>query len=211
MPLRHGYALAGASRCQGHGQRPLRRGVELAGSLAAELGLEARFIAGDVYDLPQRLDERFEIVFTSWGVLAWLSDLPRWGRLIEGFLEPGGVFYMAEIHPFAAVLDLQDDGRLVVEEGYLGGRDAERYEVETSDAAADVVCQNTASYQWDHSLGEVITALIDAGLAIEYLHEWPFSVYPRRPMTQAEDGWWYLPDRRDVPLSFSLRARKRGE
>ena len=185
--------------------------IGLARSLADELGLEARFIASDIYELPRRLDERFAVVFTSWGVLAWLADLPRWARLIEGFLEPGGTFYMAEIHPFASTLDVAADGRLVFDQGYFATGEAERFDYEGSYADPEVVCQHRASYQWTHPLAEVINALVDAGLVIDFLHEWPFSVYRRWPaMTQGEDGWWYLPDRRDVPLSFSLGAHKPG-
>lgn len=185
------------------------RAVATARELAAELGLETRFLAGDVYDLPQQLDERFEIVFTSWGVLAWLADLPRWGRLAADFLEPGGVFYIAEIHPVAHVLEPNDAGQLVFTEGYLDGLGAERFETESSYAARDVLCEHTVSYQWTHSLADVVGALTGAGLMIEFLHEWPFSVYQRWPlMERGQDGWWYLPARRDVPLSFSLRARK---
>ena len=185
------------------------KAIELARSLAAELGLEARFLACDIYDLPAGLDERFEIVFTSWGVLAWLSDLPRWGRLVADFLMPGGTFYLAEIHPLAMVFEVRLDGGLAVEYGYFGGRDAGRYERDTSYADLTTTCTNTVSYQWDHTLGEVVTALTDAGLVIEFVHEWPFSAYQRWPsMVRDDDGWWYLPDRRDVPLSFSLRAHK---
>jgi SAM-dependent methyltransferase len=185
------------------------KAIDLARSLAAELALEARFLAGDIYDLPAALDERYEIVFTSWGVLTWLSDLPRWGRLVADFLAPGGSFYLAEIHPFAMVLDVRDDGALVFDYSYLSEGAAGRYESDTSYADPTTVCANTVSYQWDHTLGEVVCALIDAGLVIEFLHEWPFSVYQRWPsMVEEKDGWWYLPECRDVPLSFSLRAHK---
>ena len=185
------------------------KAIDLARSLTTELGLEARFLAGDIYDLPAKLDERFEIVFTSWGVLTWLSDLPRWGLLVADFLAPGGSFYLAEIHPFAMVLDVHDDGALVLDYSYLSEGAAGCYESDTSYADPDTVCANTVSYQWDHTLGEIVGALIDAGLVVEFLHEWPFSAYRRWPsMVKDEDGWWYLPDRRDVPLSFSLRAHK---
>lgn len=184
------------------------KAIDLARSLATELGLEARFLVGDIYDLPARLDERFEIVFTSWGVLTWLSDLPRWGRLVADYLAPGGSFYLAEIHPVAMALDVRDDGVLAFDYSYLSEGAAGRYE-STSYADPTTVCANTVSYQWDHTLGEVVCALVDAGLVIEFLHEWPFSVYQRWPsMVEDADGWWYLPERRDVPLSFSLRAHK---
>jgi 2-polyprenyl-3-methyl-5-hydroxy-6-metoxy-1,4-benzoquinol methylase len=183
--------------------------VTTATALAAELGLQARFLTGDVYDLPQQLDERFDVVFTSWGVLAWLADLPRWGQLIAHYLEPGGTFYIAEIHPVANVVEPDEDRRLVLTEGYLGNLGAERFETEGSYAARDVPCEHTVSYQWAHSLGDVVSALTGAGLVVEYVHEWPFSVYQRWPlMEQGDDGWWYVPGRRDLPLSFSLRARR---
>jgi 2-polyprenyl-3-methyl-5-hydroxy-6-metoxy-1,4-benzoquinol methylase len=183
--------------------------VAKARSLAAELGMEARFVAANIYDLPAQLDERFDIVFTSWGVLAWLGDLPAWGRLIAHFLKPGGCFYMAEIHPFASILELRGDGRLMVDGAYLSDGAAQRYDVPSSYADTATQCRHTISYQWDHSLSDVVMALAEAGLALEHLREWPFSVYQRwLGLEQAADGWWYLPGRRDMPLSFSLRARK---
>jgi SAM-dependent methyltransferase len=186
--------------------------VALARSLTQELGLQAEFVVGDIYDLPARLQKRFDLVFTSWGVLAWLADLPRWGRLVADYLVPGGRFYMAEIHPFAAALEVEDDGRVVVAYGYFGNGAPERYVTDTSYADRGTVCEYNVSYQWEHSLAEVVTALADAGLVVDFLHEWPFSVYQRWPaMVRDDDGWWYLPDRRDLPLSFSLGASKPRE
>ena len=165
------------------------KAVELARSLAAELGLEARFVVADIHDLSAKLGESFEIVFTSWGVLAWLADLPRWGSLVAHFVKPGGIFYMAEIHPLAAVLEPQDDGRLLLDGSYLSDGVPHRYEAEGSYADPSALCGNTVSYQWDHSLAEVLTALIDGGLVIDFVHEWPFCVYRRWPaMIEAEDG-----------------------
>jgi 2-polyprenyl-3-methyl-5-hydroxy-6-metoxy-1,4-benzoquinol methylase len=66
--------------------------ISLARSLAGELGLKARFVCSDLYELPQVLKEQFDIVFTSYGVLAWLSDLPRWAGIIANFIKPGGYF-----------------------------------------------------------------------------------------------------------------------
>src|SRR5205823_6131285 len=52
--------------------------IALATSLADEVGLDARFIRADIYDLPDVLTETFDIVYTSGGVLFWLKDLDRW-------------------------------------------------------------------------------------------------------------------------------------
>ena len=74
--------------------------------LADEVGLSARatFLESDVYDLPGHLAGQFDVVFTSWGALAWLGDLERWADVVARFLTPGGVFYLAEFHPFAFLL-----------------------------------------------------------------------------------------------------------
>ena len=74
--------------------------IDLARSLNGELGLETRFICSNVYDLPKVLDEQFDIVFTSYGVLTWLPDLDGWAEVIDNHLKPGGVFYIVEHHPF---------------------------------------------------------------------------------------------------------------
>ena len=63
--------------------------IELARSLNDELGLEARFICSNIYDLPDTLDEEFDIVFTSYGVLTWLPDLDKWAEVIYKRLKAG--------------------------------------------------------------------------------------------------------------------------
>ena len=73
--------------------------IDLARSLNDELGLGVRFIHSNIYDLPGVLDEQFDIVFTSYGVLCWLPDLDDWARVASNHLKPGGVFYIAEFHP----------------------------------------------------------------------------------------------------------------
>lgn len=74
--------------------------VELASSLAVDLGFpEARFVQSNVYERPANLDGRFDIVYTSRGVLGWLSDIRAWANVVANFLAPGGVFFITEMHP----------------------------------------------------------------------------------------------------------------
>ena len=81
------------------------RAIRLAQSLSAELGIPARFVLSDVYDAPAAVGEQYDVVYTSAGVLAWLGDLPRWGAVVAQCLQPGGVFYIREIHPFSQVFE----------------------------------------------------------------------------------------------------------
>src|SRR5437763_6069989 len=76
------------------------RAIELARSLSKDLDIPARFVLSDLYGLPDALHDTFDVVFTSYGVLNWLPDIPRWGQVAAHFLKPGGTFYVVEGHPF---------------------------------------------------------------------------------------------------------------
>jgi len=83
--------------------------IALAQSLSQELEIKANFVCSNLYDLPNVLSGEFDIVYTSYGVLCWLSDLGRWGKIIAHFLKPDGVFYIVEFHPFTHVFDNEDN------------------------------------------------------------------------------------------------------
>jgi SAM-dependent methyltransferase len=183
--------------------------IAIARRLADEVHLDAEFVCSDVNDLPRALDGLFDIVFTSYGVLAWLPDLVRWAEVIARFLDDGGTFYIVEKHPLSRAL-VEEEGKLVAAKPYLDvGPIVVRSERTYADS--DATLTNDTYCQWRHSLGDVINALTGAGLRIEFLHEFPFSLWHLRSMVQSEDGWWRLSDRDDLPLMFSLRARKQRE
>jgi len=184
--------------------------IRMARELSDETGVPGRFICSELYELPAHLDETFDRVFSSYGVLAWLPDLPGWARIVARYLKPGGRFYLAEFHPAAMLFD-----DMVEEPEWRVGYDyfAEgpvRFEINGSyaDPAAEV--RATHSYEWFYPLGKVVTALTEAGLRLEFLHEHPYTVYRQFPfVTEGEDGLWRLPEGMlRVPLLFSLRAVK---
>lgn len=183
------------------------RAVDLARSLAREVGANARFICSDVYKLRDVLSERFDVVFMSWGVLVWLPDILTWAKVVADFVRPGGTFYIIDGHP---VIDgLEQDGDLFLSSSpYFRGPEPLRFDDKQTYADAAATVDAPTTYQWHHPLGEVVTALVDAGLRIEFVHE--HSVIPWRPfesMVQGIDGRWQL--RGDpFPLSFSIRARQ---
>jgi SAM-dependent methyltransferase len=184
--------------------------IELARSLAGELGLPARFVHSDVYDLPAALRDEFDIVFTSYGVLYWLPDLHRWAEIVARFLKPGGTFLIVEHHPFATVFEAGVDGALRVGRPYFGGPEPQQVESYGSYAEATSAFQGM-QYGWQHPLSEVVNAVLAAGLRLEYLHEFPFSDFPSLPtLERGGYGWWRLreQDRDTVPLLFSLKATR---
>jgi SAM-dependent methyltransferase len=190
------------------------RAVDTARDLAGEAGLadRARFVESDLYDLPGRLEERFDVVYTSFGVLTWLPDLDRWAQVIEEFLAPGGRFYIAEFHPVAFTLDEASTAEAPrFSYPYFPREEPLRFDNEESYADPDADIDPETSFGWPHSLGEVVTAICDAGLDIEFLHEYPWSRFAAvDAMEQREHGRYYLPGTEEIPVLFSLRARAPG-
>lgn len=186
------------------------KAIELAEKLATELDLDAQFICANVYELPQVMQGKFDIVYTSGGVLAWLPDLPRWGGVIAQFLKKGGTFYMAEVHPFSQVFDdRQGVTALRLRYPYFPPPGPLIFDVQGSYADRDAQVNQKVEYEWAHSLSDVFNALIAAGLRIEFLHEFPFTIYPQFPdlMERGLDGLWHLKDGdASLPLLFSLKA-----
>ena len=182
--------------------------IGLARSLSDELDIPARFVHSNIYELPDVLSGQFDIVFTSYGVLCWLPDLTRWAQVIAHFLKPGGTFYIAEIHPFGVVFDDEIETDLRVRYPYFHSEKPMRFDYDSSYASGESKVSHTESYEWAHSLGDIINSLISVGLRIEYLHEFPFCVYKMLPfMEKGKDGWWRLPEQQDsIPLTFSLKA-----
>ncbi len=182
--------------------------IRKARELAGESGLQAEFVCCNLYDLPQHLKGQFDIVFTSYGVLGWLPDLREWARIAASYVKPGGIFYIAEFHPFAFVFDDESD-HLRYRYPYFG-KGAVRYEFEGTYADRGALLQHHEDYEWNYTLGEIVSSLIDAGLVIEFLHEHPFTVFEQLPfLEKTEDGVWRFPGGTEpVPLMFSLRAHK---
>ena len=184
--------------------------IELARALSQELGLDATFIQSNVYSLPSVLDQKFDIVFASYGILVWLPDMVRWAQTVARYLRPGGIFYLADGHPITSVLEVDPVQGIGLEgSSYFGSDTPHRYEEEGSyaDRSAPVAA---TTYEWTHSLGEVVSALTSTGLTLNWLHEHPVCAWQRYPsMTQGPDGWWRLPPPYDVlPLTFSLMATR---
>ena len=182
--------------------------VRAARELAADCGLAGRFVCCNLYDLPAHLDGQFDIVYTSYGVLCWLPDLREWARIAASYVKPGGFFYIAEFHPFAYTFDDEAD-HLAYRYPYFN-QDALRWEFDGSYTDSSEQMKGYEDYEWTYRLGDVVTALIDAGLRIEFLHEHPFTVYQQLPfLVKDEAGNYVFPDgAKPIPLMFSLKASK---
>jgi ubiquinone/menaquinone biosynthesis C-methylase UbiE len=187
--------------------------VTLARRLADEAGLgrRARFIQSNVYDLPGVLDQRFDVVFSSWGVLIWLDDLARWADVVARFVRPGGTFYLAEFHPLVFLVDDGEHaGELRLTYPYFQGKQPSRWDEGGSYADPKAAMNATVTYEWQHGFAEVVTPLLQRGLRLDYLHEFPYTRGLRLPYLETSDDGWqrFKGERTDLPLSFSLKMTK---
>lgn len=188
-------------------------GIRLAKLLAKQTILEANFIESDLYDLPKILYEKFDIVYTSIGVLCWLNDLKKWGQIITHFLKPGGFFYIAEIHPFSMIFDNESKGikELQVYYNYFHDPIPMEFFADGSYASDGFKIESKKeSYEWAHSMSDIINSLIEAGLRIEFLNEYPFTVWKQFPFAErGPDGLYHLKNQKaEIPLLFTLKAVK---
>lgn len=148
------------------------KAVEAARELAAKDGSDAEFICCDVYDLPDQLDEKFDLVFTSYGTIGWLPDLDKWANVISHFLKPGGKFVFVEFHPYIWMYD--DD---LNEIAYSYFKDQPIAETKNSSYTDGEFKEEIESIGWNHGLGEVVNALIQNGLILNSLNEYDYSPY----------------------------------
>ncbi len=184
------------------------RSIEAARDVSRRSGVPGRFVFADVHDASDVLPETFDIVYASEGVLCWLPSVAAWARVVRKFTRPGGTFYIRDGHPLAHALDLdRSDGQLVMVDPYFEGG-AIRYDEPGTYAEWNAAIDKTVTYQWNHSLGEIVSALADEGFRVESLREYPFSGYQAQPgMVQGDDGWWRLPNRTQrLPMLFGLKA-----
>ncbi|NYE74670.1 class I SAM-dependent methyltransferase [Microlunatus parietis] len=194
--------------------------IDHARELAARTSAQADFVVADVYSAPAALDAGsdldqgggFDLVYTSIGALCWLPDIDRWAQVVAELLRPGGGLFLRDGHPMLhATNESRPDGLLTLEYPYFETEpliwDGDGTYVQT-----DHKITHTTSYQWNHGLGELITALLRHGLELTLFEEHdtaPHEAIPGR-MTQLGNGEWRLTDHPErLPLTFTIAATKR--
>ena len=160
-----------------------------AAKLAAAAGLsdeQARWVESDVFQAPEALGgEVFDLVYCSVGTLCWLPNIKLWARAVGATVAPGGTFYIRDSHPMAMTLaDDATDGYmerpkddkgardLLISYPYYEVKEPTMFEDDGTYADPNAKVENRRTYEWNHPLGAIVTALIqEAGLTIEFVHE----------------------------------------
>ncbi len=192
--------------------------VQTASEIARRAGLRAEFVESELYASANALADHlgtFDIVYVNLGALCWLPDIAGWARVCAGFLRDGGILYVRDVHPVTQSLDDEAAaGDLRLRYPYFEQSQPQHWAGGEDYADDSASLEHHDSYEWNHSLGEIVTAVIDAGLQVEFLHEQEWTVYRALPwLVETGRGIWRLPDRdsqadRRLPLMFSLRATK---
>jgi SAM-dependent methyltransferase len=185
------------------------RAIKAASSLADAAGIQgARFVESELYATGDVLGADFDLVYTGVGALCWLPDIARWAQVVAALLRPGGRLYVRDAHPMLmAIHDERPDDQLVVQWPYFEGP-AVRWERPTT-YVDDLPISEPVMYDWNHGLGEMVSAVLDAGLTLSALREHTFCDWKALPSMVETDVGWVLPEGPErLPLMFTLEAHK---
>ncbi|WP_218566925.1 class I SAM-dependent methyltransferase [Quadrisphaera granulorum] len=190
--------------------------LEQARTLAARADADIDYHQVDVSDGAAVLAAvgagRYDLVYTGIGALCWLPRITDWAQLVADLLAPGGRLLVRDGHPALNALD-QDrtDGELVLSYPWFEREEPTVFDEPGTYVATEHVFTHTRSAEWNHGLGELVTAVLAAGLQVTGLTEhrsipWQAMAH----MVEVAGGEWALPgDAADrVPLSFTLQAVK---
>jgi SAM-dependent methyltransferase len=199
--------------------------IRFARQLSTESGVDASFVRADIYDWLARAvdgEERWDVVFSSFGAIIWLSDLSSWAQGVATILEPGGRFVTVDFHPVEMMFDPErrhwmpysTQGRPITWDDGVSDYVAESGPAVTPSGWAEGVqrFQNPQPcHEFHWGTAEVITALLEAGLHLEHFREYDYcyGFQPFKAMKDLGARRWTVPDGMpSIPLMYSLVARK---
>ncbi|MFD7558110.1 class I SAM-dependent methyltransferase [Streptomyces sp. NPDC059835] len=181
--------------------------VERARGLAGRTGLAAAFVEADTQRLPEDLADGFDLVVATYGVLCWIADVKAWARGAAMALKPGGSLVLVDLHPAFQTIATVDP--LVADWPY-GGGEPQRETVTGTYAEPGMSVPAHDSVQYPHSLGDIVSAIADAGLTVKHLGEHTAAEFdPRGILSRSQDGLYRLPfGDTHLPVLYSLRASR---
>lgn len=186
------------------------KSIAIGRELAARMRIAAEFIEANVLNLRHSVLKKFDIVYTSKGVLPWISNIERWAETVSFLLKENGIFYIMDSHPALYMFDDTKEGDLQIKHPYFHQDEPIHYDDDHPDYSDSSYVPVNKTYEWMWSISDIVNALIRNGLKIEMLKEYDKSFYRALPgMVKTEDDWWILNNYKGmIPLVFSLRARK---
>ena len=187
--------------------------LDAAREMATAAGLAITYVESELYGAVDALGrERFDLVYTGVGALGWLPDIKGWAKVVADLLRPGGRLYIREGHPVLWALDdTRPDTELVLGFPYFETAAPIEWESEITYTDGDHKVASPFTREWNHGLGEIVQAVIQAGLTVTRMAEHDFCEWQALPWMVERDGRYYLPEKPErVALMYTLEARKAG-
>jgi len=183
--------------------------------LAVRAGADVAFVQSELYDALEVLPAGvFDLVYTGIGAIIWLPSIDRWAGVVSALLRPGGRLFMREGHPVLfATGSPRPDGAVALEHPYFEQVDGTRWDDGGTYVQTDATFVHNSTIEWNHGLGEIVTALLDHGLDLTMLVEHDSVPWDARPgeMEPVGHGELRLRDRPErLPHTFTVAATKRG-
>ena len=180
--------------------------IDKANILANELDIKATFVCGNVLETPQLISEKFDIVFTTYGVLGWLPDMNDWAKVVKTMLKPGGKLILVEFHP---VLWMFDNEFKYFEYSYFKGDPIIETKNTTYTDQSAIQMDTFQEITWNHSLDEVLSALLEVGLKLTHFKEYAYSPYPCfSNIKETKPSQYQIIGLEDkIPMVYSLTAQ----
>jgi SAM-dependent methyltransferase len=179
--------------------------IECARIKSESLHASASWYRSDVLQTPQELNGTADLVYTGRGALCWIMDIGAWAAVAARLLKLGGALYIFDGHPLCWVWDADADHyKLDARYGNYFSTQIEPDQGWSPTYIGDIGIppeQQTTKYERQWTLGQIINAVIDAGLRIERVEEHPetyWNQFPNMPPALV----------RRLPNTFSLLARK---
>ncbi len=187
----------GAGRCVGFDQSEpfLEQGRELA----AIAGQEIELVAGDIYAIDRSWDRSFDVVLITIGVFGWMPDLAAFFAIVARLLNPGGHLVVHEEHPVMNMFEPEAERPFEPANDYFRSEPLLEEGVLVYDGKGDK--EGNEHYWFFHTMGDVLTSVLEAGLTIERYAEYAnnistveFDIYQNRAT--------------NMPMSYILVARR---
>ncbi len=151
--------------------------VDQARSLASRLHLNTQFICCDIYELENHLSAKYDLIFASYGITSWLTDLSKWAGIIKAFLRPDGQFLLVDFHPFLYSLDFET-GKIV--DSTMSDGKPKLYDIESS-YTGDKLRESHVEYAMNYSISQVVSPLLEQSLLLLAYREFDYSPYASFP------------------------------
>ena len=187
------------------------KSLEQARALAGAAGTPVDFVESEVYAAPELLGRAgFDLVYTGIGALCWLPDIKRWAQTVAALLKPGGRLFIREGHPVLWSLEYErPDGLLVIDVPYFEQEAPQIWDEGGTYVDTDAEFTHNVTHEWNHGIGEIITAVLEAGMTVTGFAEHtsvPWQAMPGQ-MHEIPGGEWRLTDRPErLPHSYTLQA-----